>query len=238
MTNKALAILCCSMIAAIMLFAAPAQAIVVFDPSNYAQNVLTAVRTLDQINNQIRSLQNEAVMLQNMAKNLQSLDYSSLGQMNGTLNRISSLMTQADGLSFNLTRMESQWQQQYPESYSSTINSNDVAVAARARWQNSMYAYRQTMQVQSQIIENVQADQPLLDDLVNQSQSAEGELQAQQASNQLIALSTKQQMQIQSLMAAQYRAQAEDDARKAQSEEAAREMTQQFLGSGAAYSNN
>ncbi|MEE3154480.1 MAG: DUF4141 domain-containing protein, partial [Pseudomonadota bacterium] len=29
----------------------------VFDPSNYAQNVLTAARTLQQINNQITSLQ-------------------------------------------------------------------------------------------------------------------------------------------------------------------------------------
>src|SRR3546814_15088815 len=35
---------------------------VVFDPSNYAQNVLTAARTLQQINNQIQSLQNEASM--------------------------------------------------------------------------------------------------------------------------------------------------------------------------------
>ena len=33
---------------------------IVYDPSNYAQNVLTAARTLEQINNQITSLQNEA----------------------------------------------------------------------------------------------------------------------------------------------------------------------------------
>src|SRR3546814_4993893 len=32
----------------------PAQAIIVFDPSNYSQNILTAARTLQQINNQIR----------------------------------------------------------------------------------------------------------------------------------------------------------------------------------------
>ena len=38
--------------------AAVAQSIV-FDPSNYAQNVLTAARALQQINNQITSLQNQ-----------------------------------------------------------------------------------------------------------------------------------------------------------------------------------
>ncbi len=35
---------------------------VVFDPNNYAQNVLTAARSLQQINNQIVSLQNQAQM--------------------------------------------------------------------------------------------------------------------------------------------------------------------------------
>lgn len=35
------------------------------DPTNYAQNVLTAARTLEQINNQIRMLQNQATQLIN-----------------------------------------------------------------------------------------------------------------------------------------------------------------------------
>jgi P-type conjugative transfer protein TrbJ len=195
-----------------------------------------AARTLQQINNQISQLQNEAVMLQNMAKNLQNLDYSSLGQMTSTLTRIGGLMTQAEGLSFNLSQLESQWEQQYPDSYAATVTTNDQAVAAQQRWQNVMGAYRQTMQVQSQIVANVQDDQPILAELVNRSQSAGGALQAQQAANQLAALSAKQQMQIQEMMAAQYRAQAEDAARKAQSEVAARETTQVFLGSGTAYS--
>ncbi|MBY0333727.1 MAG: DUF4141 domain-containing protein, partial [Acetobacteraceae bacterium] len=49
----------------------PAQAQwTVFDPWNYAQNILSAARALDQINNQIASLQNEAQMLINQARNL------------------------------------------------------------------------------------------------------------------------------------------------------------------------
>ena len=42
--------------------------LIVFDPNNYAQNVLTAARELQQINNQITSLQNQAQMLINQAK--------------------------------------------------------------------------------------------------------------------------------------------------------------------------
>ena len=60
-------------------------------------------------------------------------------------------------------------------------------------------------------------------------------MQVTQATNQLIALSTKQQFQIQNLMAAQYRADATEAARRVQAEQEARTATQKFLGSGQAY---
>ena len=63
----------------LVLSAVPARAQwTVFDPSNFSQNVLTAARTLQQINNQITSLQNEAQGLINQARNLANLPYSSL----------------------------------------------------------------------------------------------------------------------------------------------------------------
>ncbi|MDE3117200.1 MAG: P-type conjugative transfer protein TrbJ, partial [Pseudomonadota bacterium] len=51
----------------------------VIDHANLSQNILTAARALEQINNQIRSLQNQTFMLQNMALDLKSLDVSQLG---------------------------------------------------------------------------------------------------------------------------------------------------------------
>jgi len=49
--------------------------LVVFDPNNYAQNVLNAARALQQINKQI-GLHNEAQMLRNQAKNLARLPFA------------------------------------------------------------------------------------------------------------------------------------------------------------------
>ena len=46
---------------------------IVYHPSNYAQNVLTAARSLQQINNQITQIQNQAQSLINQARNLTSL---------------------------------------------------------------------------------------------------------------------------------------------------------------------
>src|SRR3546814_18595102 len=51
--------------------AAPASAqITVFDQSNYAKSVLTAARTLQQVDQQIRQLQNEARKMAESARRL------------------------------------------------------------------------------------------------------------------------------------------------------------------------
>lgn len=219
----------------ILLPAAPAQALVVFDPSNYAQNVLTAARTLQQINNQIQSLQNQATMLQNMAKSLKKLDFSSLSQITRSMQRIDTLMSQAQGIAFDLASTDTALREQFPEVFDAATTTSQFIAQAQAQWQSSMKAYRQTLRVQAQVAENVQADSSLLAELVSESQSADGDLQAQQAANQLAALSIKQQLQIQNMMAAQYRADALERARQAQALEAARVTTQRFIGTPGIY---
>ena len=61
--------------AAMLVPLTPAHAIPVVDGANYAQNLLTAARTLQQINQQIQSLQNEAQMITQAARNLQRVDF-------------------------------------------------------------------------------------------------------------------------------------------------------------------
>ena len=58
---------------------------VVIDPSNLMQNVMTAARSLEQINNQIRQIQNQAQSLMNQAKNLTGLDFSALAELRASL---------------------------------------------------------------------------------------------------------------------------------------------------------
>lgn len=213
----------------------PASAIVVFDPSNFAENVLQAARALQQIDNQIQSLQNQAQMLQNMALNLRSLGVSSLQQMVSGLDRIGGLMDEAQGIAFDVEATKRAFAQDYPEQYGAAVTNDALLADAHQRWQDALSAYRQTLLMQAQIARNVEADGPTLAGLVAASQGAAGSLQAQQAGNQLRALSIKQQLQVQSLMTAQYRAQALDAARKAEAEEQARASFDRFMGSGTAY---
>ncbi|WP_137392511.1 P-type conjugative transfer protein TrbJ [Rhodoligotrophos defluvii] len=208
---------------------------VVFDPSNYSQNVLQAARALQQITNQIRSLQNEVLMLQNMAKHLERLDYSSLHAIEMALRRVNLLMARAEGIAFEIDRTEQEFARLYPKDYAATVTTDELSRDARARWEHSMDALRQTMLVQAQVVQNVNADTGELARLVTASEAAIGSLQAQQATNQLVALSTKQQLQAQELVAAQYRAEALERARATAAQEQARAQFSRFLGDGQAY---
>lgn len=221
--------------AGLLLATAPAQALTVFDPSNYAQNVLQAARALQQINNQIQGLQNQILMLQNQARNLQRMDYSSLYAIQSGLGRITSLMRQADGIAFDLDQTDRAFAEQYPQQYGASVTQDQLSQDARRRWENSVAALHQTMRMQAQVSANLESDTEELSRLVGQSDAAQGNLQASQATNQLIALSAKQQLQAQGLAAAQYRADALEKARATMAQEQARASFDQFMGSSDAY---
>ena len=207
----------------------------VFDPSNYAQNVLTAARALTQINQQIQQLQNEAQMLTNMARNLSRIDFPQLQQLQQLLGDIDRLMRQAQGIDFRVDQFDDQFRHLFPDGFDQMLRRDQRVAAARSRLDAAMSAFRQTMGVQSQIVDNVRTDAQALAEIVARSQGAEGSLQAQQATNQLLALTAKQQLQIQNMMAAQFRSQSIEQAQRAQIAREARESTDRFLGDGKAY---
>lgn len=221
--------------AGVMMTGTPAQAIPVFDSSNYAQNVLTAARTLQQINQQVQQLQNEARMLLNMERNLSRIDFPQLGQLQQRLQEIDRLMGQAQGIDFRVDQLDDRLRQLFPNSLDQLLSRDQTVARARAQLDAAMSAFRQTMGVQNQIVANVRTDAQALAEIVAQSQGAEGSLQVSQATNQLLALTAKQQLQIQNLMASQFRAESIEQARRGQIEREARERTRRFLGDGRAY---
>jgi len=225
-----------SLIIALVAPSQPAQAqISVFDPGNYSQNLLTAARTLTQINNQIQSLQNEARMLTNMARNLSTVSFPELTALVDTLGEIDALMGRARGIDFKLGTFDAQFEALFPEAFNEAMTNDRHVLDAARRLETARAGFKQSMAVQSRIVEAIEADRSALPGLVGRSQNAEGGLQVAQATNQLLALTAKQQFQIQQLMAAQYRAEAMESTRRAQAESDARAATRKFLGSGVAY---
>lgn len=214
---------------------APAYAIPVFDSTNYAQNLLIAARTLSQINNQILSLQNEAKMLLNQGKNLSRIDFPQLDALRERLTGIDRLMGEARGIDFRIDRLDARYRELFPEEFEGVFRRDQRTARARDQLDSAMAAFRQTMELQNRITDNVKRDTEALGEIAAQSQGAEGALQVAQATNQLLTLAAKQQLQIQQMMAAEYRGQAIEKARAGQIVREARESTRRFLGDGKAY---
>jgi len=208
---------------------------VVVDPTNLVQNALTAIRTLEQINNQINQLQNEAQMLRNQARNLAGLDYNVINRLRSTLATTERLIAEAQGLAYEVQTLDREFAQLYPEEYAATVSGDQMYQDAQQRWRHTLDGLHTAMRVQAQASQNLSQDESALADLVNESQSAEGALQAMQATNQLLALQAKQSIQAQQLQITQERAAALELARQAAATERAREVRRRFLGTGTPY---
>ena len=208
--------------------------ILVFDPNNYAQNVLTAARELQQINNQITSLQNQAQMLINQAKNLASLPYSSLQQIQQSIQRTQQLLSQAQRIAYDVQQIDRAFSTTYAPT-SATQSGQALIGNAQQRWQNSVAALQDALRVQAGVVGNLDANRTQMSALVTSSQSATGALQATQAGNQLIALQAQQIADLTAAVAAQGRAQNLDAAQRVAAQDQAKEQLRRFLTPGAGY---
>ncbi|MCK1323573.1 P-type conjugative transfer protein TrbJ [Bradyrhizobium sp. 156] len=216
------------------MLATPAHAIIVYDPTNYAQNVLQAARALQQINNQITSLQNQATMLINQARNLASLPYSSLQQLQQSVQRTQQLLSQAQGIAYNLQNIDQAFRTTYGNA-SMTASEQQLVAQARERWQNTVGGLQDAMRVQAGVVGNIDTNRAQMSALVGQSQGATGALQATQAGNQLLALQAQQLADLTAVVAANGRAQALADAERSSAAEQGREQRRRFLTPGSGY---
>ena len=212
----------------------PAQALTVYDPWNYAENMISAARALEQINNQITSLQNEAQMLINQARNLASLPHSSLQQIQQSVQRTQQLLGQAQSIAFDVGQIDQAFQQRYGNIPLSASDA-DLVAGARSRWQTTVGGLQDALRVQAGVVGNVDANRAEMATLVGQSQGATGALQATQAGNQLLALQSQQLSDLIAVMSANGRAEALSEAERATAAEQGREQRRRFLTPGAGY---
>jgi P-type conjugative transfer protein TrbJ len=181
---------------------------IVYDPTNFSQNVLTAARELQQINNQIQMLTNQATSLVNQARNLANLPMSTLTQLQSSI---------AQNIAFNVQRIE----QAYSTSYGSaagTGSTSAMVANAQTRWQNSVGAFEDSLKVQAGVVGNIPTNSSAMTSLVSASQNATGALQAAQAGNQLLALQSQQLSDLVAVLSAKGRADALEQARSAAAE--------------------
>ncbi|WP_246727820.1 P-type conjugative transfer protein TrbJ [Chelativorans sp. Marseille-P2723] len=207
---------------------------IVYDPTNHAENLLTAARSLEQINNQIAQLQNEAQMLINQARNLSSLPFSSLQQLQQNIQRTQQLLSQAQSIAFDVQQIDRMFQQDYGKLSISATDAQLIA-DARSRWENTLGGLQDAMRVQAGVVGNIDSNRSAMSALVDQSQNAVGALQATQAGNQLLALQSQQLSDLIAVISANGRATAMLEADRATAAEQGRIQRERFLTPGSGY---
>ena len=207
---------------------------IVYDPTNHAENLLTAARSLEQINNQIAQLQNEAQMLINQARNLASLPFSSLQRLQQNIQRTQQLLSQAQSIAFDVQQIDRMFQQDYGKLSISATDAQLIA-DARSRWENTVGGLQDAMRVQAGVVGNIDSNRSAMSALVDQSQNAVGALQATQAGNQLLALQSQQLSDLIAVISANGRATAMLEADRATAAEQGRIQRERFLTPGSGY---
>jgi P-type conjugative transfer protein TrbJ len=207
----------------------------VFDPSNFQQNLLSAARALEQITNQVRQLQNQALMLMRMDQNLVRLGATISPDLQRALAGIQSQLRAGEAIALKLQATQSGYGQLFPGPVSAALTHDDALRNAKARWDEEYAAFRRTALLQAQIADGLAIDTRLLAEAMARSRDAVGALEAAQAGNELTALNVKQALALQSLLAAQHRAETVARARELATEEEAKQRFKTFVGNGKAY---
>jgi type IV secretion system protein TrbJ len=180
---------------------------VVYDPSNYAQNVLQAARALQQINNQIQQIENETQSLINQAKHLVSLPYSLVSTITGQIARTEQLIAQAQRIAYSISTIDKAFTTNYG-AINLNVSQQQMVAQAQQRWQNSVAGLQDALRMQATVVGNIPTSRTTVTTLGSSSQSASGALQAAQVNNQLLVQISQQLADLIALQAAHSRAQS------------------------------
>jgi P-type conjugative transfer protein TrbJ len=196
---------------------APARAqMTVIDPTNLAQNLLQATRALEQINNQIRQIEQATQMLRQNPLQLSP-------ELTQSISEARELFNTAQGIAFEVNQVGENLRTLYPE----TWEDFDLAgvLQQSERWeQESRESLQRAMEAEARAARSIEGSRNRIDQALQSSSSAEGQTGAIQASNQLLGVTASQLAEIHALLIAQGRALETERMERLAREERAREI--------------
>jgi P-type conjugative transfer protein TrbJ len=162
---------------------------VVFDPSNFSQNILQAIRLLASNVNEAKMIANQIKSLAHEVKNLKKLPFDIISDFEGQLSELFSTVGSINGLMQNLSSLQSQFETLYPDfvSQSSPVPRTSIAQDIKAQILNTREVMLGAAKAGAMVLANLPKTEEQLHKLMSDSQGAVGILQAAQAGNQISA---------------------------------------------------
>lgn len=186
--------------------AAPASAqFTVFDPTNYAQTLITAKNSIEQVSHALTQIQQLQSQLQNQVLMLQGLKTDITGPIAQITGQATAILQQAQGLGYTGQNIAQQFASLYPSSMAGASFASTQASYAAWRQENAG-ALQQALEMQNRIAQGQPTTAAQVAAAVQASQGAPGQTAALQATNQLLATVSAQLTQLQNLLITQARA--------------------------------
>lgn len=184
---------------------AQSQAVVpVFDPINYAQNVLTRANTLKTTLNQATQIANQLQQIQLQVRSLRAIPRGLWGLIQADLAQLRAIVQRSQGLSYADQNLSSDFAQAYPGFAAST----DYVAAYRQWTQKALGGIKTSLEDAGLQSRQLQSEDDVLAALQAMSDGATGHLQAMQVSNMIAVQQVQQLQKLRQLQMAQIQAQA------------------------------
>lgn len=199
---------------------ASATGIPVLDASSLTQEIMTVAQTLQSNLNEASQLANQATQLANEARNLSSMPTGMLnqylGQYAGVMQQLQSTYAQINGLGANLKNLSTSYQNMFPNMTSSNISPQNIGQQLTSWLSQAKQTYQGVYRVSGQVMDNLPQTNAQIASISQASNSASGNLEAQQAQTQMTAQLATEIAQMNGQMAGYYQAQADALSQQAQ----------------------
>lgn len=162
----------------------------VFDPSNFSQNILQAIRALKSNINEAKMIANEVEMLSNDVKNLTKLPYSTVHELETQFQSLFSEMGKVHGLVDDLTNLQNEYERLYPEFslMEDKIEGRAISQLTSQWLEESRNSMLKASLTGAKVLSDLPSAQSRVERLVTDSSNAVGILQAAQAGNEISAM--------------------------------------------------
>ena len=176
---------------------------IVYDPANYAQNVLTAVRALQSNLNEAMEIANQLHQIEMEAKNLARLPQEAWDSVQADLKNLRELSQSSSGISYALQRLSTQFKEMYPGYQAPTHYEQHYQ-----QWTNtSLDGINKALDAAKDQLNRFDQKSTDAQKLLDQSIAADGQLQALQAGNMIALQMVSGLQELQQLQALETQAQ-------------------------------
>ena len=189
------------------------------------QSTLTAVRAQISNVNEVSSLNNQLQSLANEARQLASLPMNLVNEISTTIGEYTSVLNQGRGIAYQVQSSVAQFEALYAQGLggSGSLMQRAAAMLGQMR-QAGLVATQATA-----VFDRLCAQQTRVQQLLGASAGAQGQLQAQQANNQLLGVLADQQASLQEVLAATGRLQISEAMQQMVQQEQAKVNMDAFL---------